>query len=105
MSLSLGEKAQRVLRLLMGLRNPRVSLALAAYGFSEADLNEGWTLLQALGRGKLSTIPFESTNLNLIEQLDAWENQWFPIAMASLCVLRPGERIDHRGRVRRQKLH
>jgi hypothetical protein len=84
MTLSLGDKAQRALRLLLGLRNPRVSSALAPYGFSEADINEGWTLLQALGRGKLSISAIPSTNVEAIQQLDQWENRWFPIAMASL---------------------
>ena len=84
MSLSLGEKAQRALRLLIGLRNPRIHSALAVYGFTDADLNEGWNLLQALGRGKLSVTAIPVTNIEAIQQLDLWENRWFPIAMASL---------------------
>src|SRR4051812_38576713 len=84
MSVSLGDKAQRSLRLLLGLRNPRVTASLARYGFTEADMNEGWTLLQALGRGKLSVTPIPSTNGETIQLLDEWENRWFPIASASL---------------------
>ena len=70
MSLSLGDKAQRTLRLLLGLRNPRIASALASYGFTEADMDEGWALLQALGRNKLSITPIPTTNVETIELLD-----------------------------------
>src|SRR6478752_755743 len=50
MPISIGNKAERVLRLLIGVRNPRVAAALAGYGFSEQTIQEGWDLLQALGR-------------------------------------------------------
>ena len=43
--LTIGQKAERVLELLMGLRHPRVASTLAAYGFTEADLKSatsGW---------------------------------------------------------------
>jgi hypothetical protein len=53
MAISYGEKAQRVLKLLLGLRNRRIAAALTAYGFTEADMREGWARLQALGSSKL----------------------------------------------------
>src|SRR5204862_1625206 len=52
MKLSLGDKAQRVLRFLMGLRADRVAAPLAPYGFTKATNDEGWKLLQALGRNR-----------------------------------------------------
>jgi hypothetical protein len=84
MSLSLGEKAQRVLKLLLGLRNPRVASPLAAYGFTEADMEEGWALLRALGQGRLDRLPVGPRDADVIQKLDTWENLWFPIIDASL---------------------
>ncbi len=84
MGISLGEKAHRALKLLLGLRNPRVAAAMAAYGLTGADIQEGWTLLQALGRGKLGLLPLQPSDVTTLQELDAWENRWFPIAQASL---------------------
>jgi hypothetical protein len=84
MGFSLGEKAHRTLRLLMGLRNPRIASALVAYGFDEADMNEGWALLKALGQSKLELLPDEPPGGDTLQALDAWENRWFPIARATL---------------------
>jgi hypothetical protein len=39
--LSIGEKAHRVLRFIMGLRTPGAVSALSKYGFTEADLRTG----------------------------------------------------------------
>jgi hypothetical protein len=81
--LTIGDKAQRVLKLLYGLRDRRVAEALALYGFTEADRDQGWVLLQSLAQGKL--LAHASTmNPKLYEQLDDWENRWYPIASASL---------------------
>jgi hypothetical protein len=83
MAISYGEKAQRVLKLLLGLRNRRVAAALTAYGFTEADMRDGWARLQALGGGKLDGFGRVGGS-NAIQELDAWENEWFPIAGAAL---------------------
>ena len=61
MGYRLGDRTTRVLRFLFGLHDPRVVAELAGYGFTEADRDEGWSLL-----------------------IDGWENEWFPIAEASL---------------------
>jgi hypothetical protein len=83
MAISFGTKAQRMLKLLLGLRNPRVASALAAYGFTEDDLREGWTLLQALGKTRFDLVN-TSTDVETLRKIDEWENQWFPIALAAL---------------------
>ena len=44
--LTLGEKATRVLRMLMGLRNARIAAAMAAYGLTDADLTGTVTIRQ-----------------------------------------------------------
>ena len=84
MAFTLSEKAQKVLTLLLGLRHPEVAQKLAAYGFTQADLEEGFRLLRALTQAKLEPLNQAPINPNLLLLLDNWENHWFPIAQASL---------------------
>jgi hypothetical protein len=84
MPFSLGDKTTRVIRFLLGLRNPRIATALSGYGFKQEDMAEGWALVNALGKGKLSVLPTEPRDMETLLKLDAWENQWFPIAAAAL---------------------
>jgi len=82
--LSIGQKADRVLKLLMGLRNARISELLKQYGFTEKDRTQGWMLLKALTDGRLAERGPTRQDPALIRLLDEWENRWFPIASASL---------------------
>jgi hypothetical protein len=83
--LTLGQKADRVLKLLLGLRNPRIAESLAAHGFSDADLAEGWALLQGVTRTRLDSAPTtNSVDPTSLQKLDEWENKWFPVASATL---------------------
>ena len=84
MSLAIGDKATRVIKFLVGLRSPSVATALAGYGFTEADMAEGWALVNALGKGKLAILPAEPRDMEVLLKLDAWENHWFPVSSASL---------------------
>jgi hypothetical protein len=70
--------------MLLGMENRQIAMALAPFGFTQADTKEGWALLQGLGQGKIGLTPIAPANLETIELLDAWENRWFPIADASL---------------------
>ncbi|MFO0589208.1 MAG: hypothetical protein U0441_16850 [Polyangiaceae bacterium] len=83
--LTLGQKADRALKLLLGLRNPRIAAALMSHGFTDKDLQEGWTLLRALGTsvldGDAAPASLDTASLQLLDQ---WENKWFPIAKAAL---------------------
>ena len=83
--LTIGQKATRVLEILMGLSNRRAAWRLAAHGMMPADVDRGWQLLRELTRGRLdlSALPTEP-DPKLLLVLDAWENQWFPIVGASL---------------------
>jgi hypothetical protein len=83
MSFTISDKATRVMRFLIGLRNPNIASALAGYGFTDDDLAEGWSLVNALGKGKLAFLPF-TRDRDVLLKLDAWENHWFPISAACL---------------------
>jgi hypothetical protein len=82
--LSIGDKAARVLRLLLGLRNQRIASAMALYGLREEDIDEGWRLLQGLRSAKMDLVPLGPNDAKVIDEIDAWENRWFPIADATL---------------------
>lgn len=83
--LTIGQKAERVLTLLLALRNARIAGALARYGFKNADLDEGWNLLRAVTRTQLDVLPEETPiDPDALRALDEWENQWFVIAGATL---------------------
>ncbi|MDI1445099.1 hypothetical protein [Polyangium sp. 6x1] len=83
--LTIGQKAERVLKLLIALRNPRIAAALSRHGFTNVDLDEGWTLLKNVTRTKLDVVEApQNTDPDALRALDAWENQWFVIAEATL---------------------
>ena len=84
MAFAIGDKATRVIKFLVGLRNPSVATALAGYGFKEEDMAEGWGLVNALGKGKLAVLPAQPRDMEVLLKLDAWENHWFPVSAASL---------------------
>src|SRR5262249_54920090 len=82
--LTIGDKATRSLRLLLGLRNQRIASTMALYGLREADIDEGWQLLQGLRGARLGIRPLGLADKKVIDEIDGWENQWFPIADATL---------------------
>ena len=77
-------KAQRVLRFLLGLSNPRIAAAMVVHGFSEADLDEGWRLLRAGRPVRLDALPPPVPEHRPLEPLLEWEREWVPIARAAL---------------------
>jgi hypothetical protein len=77
-------KAQRVLRLLLALSNPRIAAAMVRHGFSKADLDEGSRLLRALHPMLLDAVPLPEPERAPLEGLFAWEHEWIPIARATL---------------------
>jgi hypothetical protein len=81
---SLEDKIGRVVRFLLGLRNPRVTAALAGHGFKQRDRDEGWQLVMALGKSDMAALPEAPGDTRTLLELDAWENRWFPIAQAAL---------------------
>ena len=80
-----GGKAQRVLRFLLGLSHPRIAAVLVGHGFSQDDLDEGWRLLRELRTVRLDpSAPDPPTAQETVALLDRWENEWFPVARATL---------------------
>ncbi len=82
--LTLGQKAERVLRMLMGLGNARVATAMNTYGMVNADIEEGWTLLRAVTTVRGSRMPEVSASPTVVANVDAWENRWYPVISATL---------------------
>jgi hypothetical protein len=80
----IGDKAERVLKLLLGLRHKKIASALASRGFGKDDLEEGLSLLRGVTDVSLAVLPATSPNPAIIEQIDRWENEWFPVANATL---------------------
>lgn len=78
-----GERGACVLELLMAMRNPRIAFAMTKYGFSEAELEEGWTLLLAAGRAKLDTRA-PGADASTIRKLEEYEDFWFSVAAPTL---------------------
>lgn len=78
------QKDIRVLKLLIGLRNPRILGPLVARGFRLEDAEEGWRLLREVGRFRFDVMAPPKPDPRLIAQLDHWENTWFPVADATL---------------------
>jgi len=64
--------------LLLGLRQRLVFDYLREYGFSQADLEEGWRLFNMVGRMPRSS-KGSMIDKNLLESMDRFENYWFPI--------------------------
>ena len=79
-----GQKAERVLRLLLAFQNPRIVAQLKRRGFTQEDQAEGVALLAALSSIQVEAGSYSPVTDNLVAKADAWENEWFPIAMATL---------------------
>jgi hypothetical protein len=83
MRLTIGQKAVRVVKFLLGLRHPQVLRALAQYGFTQRQMNQGWELLAGL-----TQVSFEGVGTapdpDAITRLDQFENVWFPVAKVTL---------------------
>ena len=56
MSLTVRQKSERVLQFLRGVNKARVASALAAHGFTQEELDEGWSLLRG-GTGIYQGLP------------------------------------------------
>lgn len=83
--LTSAQKAERVLRFLLGTRHPAACAALTARGFGEKDLDEGWGLLRRVSKWRFDLSPsVQCAEPSAMKELDRWENSWFPVISASL---------------------
>jgi hypothetical protein len=83
--LTIGQKAERVIKFLIALRNPRIVAVLAQYNFTQADLDEGWNLLRQITRTRLDVVSEDAPiDPDALRALDEWENKWFAISQATL---------------------
>lgn len=80
--MTIGQKGARVLKFLLGLRHPEILATLATYGFDEKQLQDGWTRLTALRRGRYR--PMYVQDPRITRELDEFENEWFPVIGAAL---------------------
>jgi hypothetical protein len=80
---TLGQKAHRVLLLMLAMRHPPISRAMRKRGFNEAVMAKGYQLLFALSAGRFSMADIEAMAKPLLD-LDAWENLNYPIIFAAL---------------------
>ncbi len=80
---TIGQKAQRVVKFLMGARNPTVVAALGAHGFTEKDLREGLMHLATVTRLRLGSYDV-GEQPRLVQELEEFERKWFGIAKLAL---------------------
>lgn len=78
-----GELARRVLSFLHGLNDQRAGCALAASGFTNDDVDEGWRLLRELKAVHITKAP-ACVNPRTLADLDEWENRWFAVCKVTL---------------------
>jgi hypothetical protein len=83
-TLSFGQEAERVLKLLLGLGHAPAADIMRRHGFAEADRQEGWRYLHAVATTRLPQRAAGRPRLRLLERLEAWEGVWFPVASAAL---------------------
>jgi hypothetical protein len=71
-----------IAQFIYGLGQGRVREALAPFGLDDAEVEQGRQLLTNVLRQREPVAP--STDPTLIQALDTWENNWFPIARLAL---------------------
>lgn len=74
----------RAVRFLKAAPKSKTLPLLMQCGFTQEDLNEGWSLLQAAIGNKLAEPKPSDPAPDVLTLLDEWENHWFPLIQASL---------------------
>lgn len=77
-NLTLAQKVDRVMRMLLGLRHWQVALALKERGFTAADIDEGYRLLRGLTVADVASVtPHAESGATRDERLRAWMHDHF----------------------------
>ncbi len=96
------QKAERVLRFVLSLRNPKISGVLVAHGFGPRDLDEVWSLFRAAAPVSFDPPqPADRTGAETEQQIRAWQRRWQHVITASLSRHLPDVAAEWRARVRR----
>ena len=82
--LTYSQKTRRVLKFLEASVDPRINGPLAGAGYSDEDVEEGWTLLRQAGTARKVQKTPVPLSPRTREQIDQFENYWFPLVSASL---------------------
>ncbi len=82
--LTLGDKIHRAVDFLLGVVDPRIASLLSPYGFNQLVVQLGWTLVQNASGGRLDTVTFTQPDPSTLDEVDEFENKWFPIAKVTL---------------------
>ncbi len=82
--LRVGQKMNRVVRFMMGLRNRRIASIMMRHGLKQENFKDGLTRLEAVIGDKLNVTIDVPRDDEALDKLDLWENKWFPIVKATL---------------------
>src|SRR5690606_11918029 len=85
----IGQKAARTLKFLVGVRHPKVSHWLKAFGFDDEALQHGWKMLAAVTRVRVVESTSGAPDPRLIRLMDEFENLWFPVVKVTLSTRYP----------------
>jgi hypothetical protein len=98
------QKAERVLRFVLSLRNPKISGVLIAHGFGPKDLDEVWTLFRAAAPVSFDIPqPAERVGVETGQQIRAWQRRWQPVITASLSRHLPDVAAAWRARLKQMR--
>ncbi len=81
---TIGEKAVKTGILLSALRDKRVAPLMRPYGLTNADIEEGWQLFMTATMRKISSLPTSSRAPGIDTELNAFEDEWFPVVRFAL---------------------
>ena len=80
--LTTGEKAERVVGFIVGMRQPAAAAAMKRAGFTDEDLVQGLMLMAGITQGRLSNSA--AVDPDIVAQVEASENRWYPVIEAVL---------------------
>lgn len=80
----MGDRALKVAMLIAGMRDRRVAPLLRPYGFTNADVEEGWERFMRYATAKVGAFPSNSRTPEVLKALTRFETEWFPVTRLTL---------------------